>query len=82
MLSEHLQKQLRKLYEPSSMITIQYKGNDLTFKTDKEGNPVFLFIGRFNAKGMIYGERYARTLKRDNTGRVIKDHWELKGKAS
>jgi len=32
--------------------------------------------------GSIKGERYARTLKKDSQGNLIKDHWELKGKAS
>jgi len=32
--------------------------------------------------GSIKGERYVRTLKHDKEGKIIKDHWELKGKAS
>jgi hypothetical protein len=81
-LSAHLQSKLSKKYEPSSMVNMQYKGNDLRFKTDEEGNPVLLFIGKALENGKIKGERYTRTLKRDANGVYIKDHWERKGKAS
>jgi hypothetical protein len=81
-LNEKLQFKLKKKYEPSSMITMKYKGNDVSFKTDEEGNPVLLFIGKADANGNIRGERYARRLKVSDNGDVIKDHWELKGKAS
>lgn len=73
---------MSKTYEPSTLVHGEYKGNDLAFKTDREGNPVLLFIGREDETGTIKGERYARTLKYDAAGKVIKDHWERKGKAS
>jgi hypothetical protein len=81
-LSEDLQKKLSKLYEPSSMLSMKFRGNDVAFKTDENGHPVLLFVGKLNPQGNIKGERYARTLKYDREGKVIKDHWELKGKAS
>ena len=81
MISYHLQLKLTKKYEPSSMVSMKYKGNDLIFKTDEEGNPVRLFIGKELENGRIKGDRYVRTLKRDQKGVVIKDHWERKGKA-
>jgi hypothetical protein len=81
-LSQHLQLKLSKRYEPSSMISMKYKGNDLSFKTDKEGNPILLFIGKADSAGKIKGERYTRTLKADQNGVIIKDHWDLKGKAN
>lgn len=81
-LSEPLIKILAKMYEPSSMINSSYKGNDIALKTDAEGNAVLLFIGKATEKGTIKGERYARTLKKDKDGNIIKDHWELKGKAT
>ena len=81
-LSDQLQKKLSALYQPSSMISMQFKGNDVSFKTDEEGNPVLLFIGKKDQNGNIKGERYARTLKKDKDGKLFKDHWELKGKAS
>ena len=81
-LSEQLLKTLSKVYEPSAMIEMSFKGNDLSFKTDDVGNPVQLFIGKRKEDGSIKGERYARTLVRDRDGLVIKDHWDLKGKAT
>lgn len=80
-LGEHLQRQLGKRYEPSSTISMKYKGYDLSVKTDADGNAVVLFIGKADASGMIRGERYTRTLKADSRGAIIKDHWDLKGKA-
>ncbi|MDJ1506913.1 hypothetical protein [Xanthocytophaga agilis] len=81
-LSEHLQQKLNKKYAPSAMVDITYKGNDISFKTDAEGNPILLFIGRRDQNGTVKGERYARRFKRDEQGLLIKDHWELKGKAT
>lgn len=81
-LSEGLINKLSKTYEPAAMVHMHYNGKDLAVKTDKEGNPVLLFIGKENEEGTVKGERYARTLKKDRDGNVIKDHWELKGKAT
>lgn len=81
-LSDELQKKLSKKYEPSAMVEVGFKGNDVAFKTDDEGNPVLLFNGKKNEQGNIKGERYARTLKKDKEGKIFKDHWELKGKAT
>lgn len=81
-LSEDLQKKLGKKYEPSTMVDMKYKGYDISFKTDDEGNAVLLFIGKKTEEGTIKGERYARTLKKDREGKIFKDHWELKGKAT
>jgi len=81
-LNEDIVKMLGKKYEPSAMINMRIKGNDIAYKTDKSGNAVLLFIGKLKEDGSIKGERYARTLKYDKEGKVIKDHWELKGKAT
>jgi hypothetical protein len=81
-LSEDLQKKLSKTFEPSSMVEMKFKGNDLSIKTDEEGNAVLLFIGKKNEQGTVKGERYARTLKKDREGKIFKDHWEMKGKAT
>ena len=81
-LSEELVKKLSKIYEPSAMHNQKFKGKDLAFKTDEEGRPILLFIGTMTDEGNIKGERYARRLAFDKTGAVIKDHWELKGKAT
>ncbi len=81
-IGEELRKKLSRKYAPSSMVDMEFKGNDLSFKTDDEGNPILLFIGRRDDSGTVKGERFSRTLKKDGTGQVIKDHWDLKGKAT
>lgn len=80
-LNEDLIKILSKTYEKSSLINSSFKQKDISIKTDNEGNPVLLFIGKRADDGTIKGERYVRTLKRDKDGNIFKDHWELKGKA-
>lgn len=80
-LNDDLLKILSKTYEKSSLINSSYKRNDISFKTDAEGNPVLFFIGKRSENGTIKGERYVRTLKQDKNGHIIKDNWELKGKA-
>lgn len=81
-LSEALIKKLAKKFEPSTMIEDHFRGNDIAFKTDEEGNAILLFVGRRNENGIIKGDRYARTLKKDKEGKILKDHWERKGPAS
>jgi hypothetical protein len=81
-LKEPILKILNKKYDPSSIIEMTFKRYDMTFKTDKEGNPILLFLGKTQNNGSIKGERYARRLKKTETGETIKDHWEHKGKAS
>ena len=81
-LGREILKILEKKYDPGSMVYAKFNRYDLAFKTDEEGNPVLLFLGELNDKGQVIGWRYARTLKKDPEGKVIKDHWELKGKAS
>ncbi len=81
-LNETLIRKLGQPYLPSAMVESTFRGLDLSIKTNELGNAVLLFIGKRNANGAIKGERYARTLKYDRSGKVIKDHWELKGKAT
>lgn len=81
-LNEDLQKKLSKKFEPGTSVEMTFRGNDLSFKTDDEGNAILLFIGKKTEQGTIKGERYARTLKKDREGKILKDHWELKGKAT
>ncbi|RYY30649.1 MAG: hypothetical protein EOO04_04280 [Chitinophagaceae bacterium] len=75
-------KILSKQYEPSAFIERRFKNYDLGFKTDGEGNPIVLFIGKKNPDGNIVGQRYARRLLKDKVGRIVKDHWDDKGPAS
>ena len=81
-LGPPLLKLLSKTYEGSSMISMKYKTYDLAVKTDEEGNPILAFLGRLDEHGNIKGFRYARTLKKDAGGTIIKDHWEQKGQAT
>ena len=79
-LNQSLLLKLSKKYEPSTMIGMKFKGKDLSIKTDDDGNPIVMFIGKMQPNGRIKGERYARTLVRDAHGSLVKDHWDLKGK--
>jgi hypothetical protein len=45
-LNDDLVKILRKTYEPSMLINMRFRGNDIAFKTDKNGNAVLLFTGK------------------------------------
>lgn len=81
-LGDALQKKINGKFEPASKVTLRYRGQDLVLITDAEGNAVQLFLGRRTEDGTIKGDRYTRTLKYDDNGKRIKDHWERKGKAS
>lgn len=75
-------KILSKTYEPFTMVEITFKRYDLAFKTDAEGRPILLFMGKKDEKGKINGGRFSRRLVIDQEGKVLKDHWDYKGKAS
>ncbi|MCF0055037.1 hypothetical protein [Dyadobacter sp. CY356] len=79
-VGEKLLKVLGKKYGPDQMIHKEFERYDISFKTDEEGNPVMLFIGTRKEDGLIKGDRFARVLIRDTTGKVLKDHWDNKGK--
>lgn len=81
-LGDDLLKKINRKFEPSTKLPLRYKAYDLLLVTDKEGNAIQLFMGKENEQGIIKGDRYARTLKYDRDGHLIKDHWERKGKAT
>jgi hypothetical protein len=81
-LGEPIMKILNKIYEPSTMVEAKFKSYDLAFKTDVQGRPILLFIGKKDASGNIKGERFAFRLKQDAEGNYLKSHWEHKGKAT
>lgn len=81
-LKEPVLKVLNKTYEASAIVELKFKRYDLAFKTDELGRPVLLFIGEKDANGRIKGERFARRLVADAEGKIIKDHWDHKGKAT
>jgi hypothetical protein len=81
-LGQPILKILNKIYAPSTMVDVKFKTYDLSFKTDEEGRPILLFLGKRDVNGQIKGERYARRLVFDEEGKAVKDHWDHKGKAS
>jgi len=81
-LGDEIIKKLNKKFEPLTTTQLRYRSNDIVVQSDGEGNAVRMFIGKANNKGVIKGDRYSRTLKKDKEGNIIKDHWERKGKAS
>ena len=81
-LRKPILKILNKKYERASFIECTFRKYDLAFKTDDQGNPILLFLGKKSSNGFIKGERYVRILRYDTSGKVIKDHWERKGEAS
>ena len=81
-LGDELLKKINKKFEPSAKVSLRYKRFDLDLITDKEGNAIQLFMGKRADDGLIKGDRYARTLKYDRDGVIIKDHWERKGRAT
>jgi hypothetical protein len=77
-----LADKLSKIYEPSASIDDVFKGHDITFITNDNGEPVTLFIGKRRPDGIIIGERYKRTIKRTaGNSQVVSSHWDLKGKS-
>lgn len=81
-LGDALLKQLNKTFPPSDTVTLTFKGYDMVLKTNEAGLAIQAFIGKKEETGTIRGDRYARTLKYDREGKLIKDHWERKGKAT
>ena len=81
-LSDDFIKKLKQKFEPSTTTQFRYRSNDIVVQADGEGNVIRAFIGRANDEGIVKGDRYSRTLKKDKQGKIIKDHWERKGKAT
>jgi hypothetical protein len=81
-IGNELLKLLNKKYPPLSSVDRVFGKYDITIKTNSDGDPVLLFIGTRTDQGIIKGDRFVRTLKTDDLGKVIKDHWERKGKAT
>lgn len=80
MIGPRLAAHLSKRYAPDTRLDQAFGRQEITFITNAAGDPVTLFIGARNPDGTIRGERYARTLLLEpGTGRVLKNHWDLKG---
>lgn len=81
-LGAELLKKLDQQFMPSTVVQLRHKGLDLSIKTDENGNAILIFIGKRDKNGTVKGERYVRTLLFNPHGVKVKDHWELKGKAT
>jgi hypothetical protein len=81
-LGKDICKVLEKAYEPDIIIERKMGRYNLVFKTDDFGRPVLLFVGKADEHGKIKGERFSRRLVIDTSGKVIKDHWDNKGKTN
>ncbi|MFD2148280.1 hypothetical protein [Mucilaginibacter antarcticus] len=79
-IGKDLEKLLSKVYEADAMVERSMGRYDLAFKTDDQGRPTILFIGKADEEGKIKGERFARRLVTDAAGNIVKDHWDNKGK--
>jgi len=80
-LHAELDKKLRRIYEPSTSIDDVFKGYDITFVTNENGEPVTLFFGKRRPDGRIVGERFTRTIKRQPGSQEVKSsHWDNHGK--
>lgn len=81
-LGERLLKELNKKFAPDTSLQVKVGGFDIVLRTDELGHAIQAFVGKADAHGSIRGDRFARTLKYDREGKLIKDHWERKGKAT
>lgn len=79
-IGKDLEAKLNKRYAVSSRIDDVFRGNDITFFTNEYGEPVTLFIGSRREDGNIVGECYVRRIKERNETKIIKSHWDNKGK--
>jgi hypothetical protein len=78
-----LNKKLSKIYPPSQRIDDVFRGNDITFITNENGEPVTLYIGERMEDGSIKGEQFVRKIVRSADGQKIeKSHWDNKGKVT
>lgn len=79
-IGKDLEAKLSKKYSPSSRVDAMFRGNDITFFTNEFGEPVSLFIGERREDGNIIGDCYARKIKEREGEKIIKSHWDNKGK--
>ena len=79
-LGNELLKKLSRKYEPSAMVTLAFRHYDLAVKTNEESDPILVFMGKLREDGSIKGDRFARRLLKDKDEKLIKDHWDYKGK--
>jgi hypothetical protein len=81
-LKPALLKKLAGTFPPNTLVPLRFKGLDAAVRIGPDGLAWQLFLGKLDHTGRIRGERYVRTYKTDAEGQVLKDHWDLKGRAS
>ncbi len=81
-LKPDLLKMLYRLYAPNTIVELRYKRLDIAVRTDGEGRPFQLFLGKRGPEGRVLGDRYMRKRVVDTDGMVLKDHWDRKGRAT
>lgn len=79
-LGDKLIKKLEKPFPANIRIDEDFKGNDITIFTNGEGEAINFYIGKRKEDGNIKGEHYVRKILKDDTGKIIKSHWDNKGK--
>lgn len=79
-IGDKLQKLLQKPYPPDQLVAVKFGRYDVAFKTNGEGKPILLFVGKANEQGRIKGDQFTRQLIKRADGTVEKDHWDYKGK--
>lgn len=67
-IGQRLLKQVSKKYEPSKLVRFTFERYDVALKTDEEGNPILLFIGKADEQGIIKGDQFARRLSKIRRG--------------
>ena len=82
-LGYDLIKKLEKTYPPSQRIDDVFRGNDITFITNENGEPTTLYIGERTETGEIKGDLFVRKIVRSQDGsKIEKSHWDNKGKVT
>lgn len=79
-LGKDLEAKLNKRYLASSRVDATFRGKDITFFTNDLGEPVTLFIGTRREDGDINGECYVKRIKERVGDKIVKSHWDNKGK--
>lgn len=81
-MGKALEAKMDKTYKPSSRIDMEFRGKDVTFYTNENGEPITLYIGRRKENGDIAGEVYSRRIKKRENGAIKESHWDNQGKVT
>lgn len=79
-LGKTLEALMKKTYKPASRVDMTFKGKDLTFITNQNGEPITLFLGKRKENGDISGEMFSRRIKKLENGLIKESHWDNQGK--